>query len=409
MLDTVTRLAPQAVAPTNAYHSIAESHLLSQIEVRPVRTRREKKRFLDLPWKLYRDNPYWVPPLRLNQKELVNYKRHPFYDDAEICTFLAYRGGVECGRIAAIHNRAHNRTHPDQERGFVGFFECVDDQTVANALFDAAKDWSAERGLTNLRGPTNPSLNYECGLLIDSFDRSPTFMMTYNHEYYPKLWEQYGFEKAQDLLSFVGHVEDLSTMRKKVHFVAQEATKRLNLKLRPVDMRHFHRDVRAFLDLYNESLGSVWGHVNMSDAEVRHMSAGLKHLIVPSLTVIAEVDGLAIGAVLGLLDYNPIIKQIDGRLFPFGFLKLLRERKQIKRVRLMSTNVRKEYQMWGVGVVLSANLVPSAMEWGMQEGEFSWVLESNHLSRKSLERGELAVEKKHRIYDYFGDQIASTT
>ena len=381
---------------------------MSNVQVRPVRTRREKKRFLELPWELYRDNPYWVPPLRMNQKELVNFKRHPFYKEGEICTFLAYREGVECGRIAAIHNRAHNRAHPDQQRGFVGFFESVDDQEVATALFDAARDWLAERSLHILRGPTNPSMNYECGLLINSFDMSPTFMMTYNHAYYPKLWEQYGFEKAQDLFSFVGYVEDLSTMRKKVHFVAQEATSRLNLKLRPVDMKDFHRDVRTFLELYNQSLGSVWGHVDMSDAEVRHMSAGLKHLIVPGLTVIAEVDGQPIGAVLGLLDYNPLIKEIDGRLFPFGFLKLLRERQKIKRVRLMSTNVRKEYQMWGVGVVLSANLVPPAMEWGMKEGEFSWVLESNHLSRKTLERGELQVEKKHRIYDYFGDQASST-
>ncbi len=138
----------------------------------------------------------------------------------------------------------------------------------------------------------------------------------------------------------------------------------------------------------------------MSASEMDHLSKSLRHLIVPELTVIAEVDGRAIGAIFGLLDFNPRIKRIDGRLFPFGFLHLLRNRRQIRRVRLVSTNVLPEYQMWGVGVVLAAHLVPPAIAFGIDEGEFSWVLESNHLSRKTLERGNLKPEKIHRIYDY---------
>ena len=141
----------------------------SKLRVFPVVSRRDKKRFLNYPWTLYRDDPLWVPPLRQNQKELVNYTKHPFYDDAEIETFLAERDGEICGRVAAILNHAHNRVHPDDQRGFIGFFESIDDQEVADGLLDAAKEWFAARGVSDLRGPVNPSLNYECGMLVENF------------------------------------------------------------------------------------------------------------------------------------------------------------------------------------------------------------------------------------------------
>jgi GNAT superfamily N-acetyltransferase len=373
---------------------------LAKIEVRAVNSRRDRQRFLEFPWRLYRDDANWIPPLRTNQRELVGYKRHPFYRDAEACTFLATQNGDVCGRVAAIVNHAHNRKYAGDPRGFLGFFECVDDEQVASALFDAARAWLAARGLHNLRGPVNPSMNYECGLLIEGFQTPPTFMITYNPSYYQRLWEQYGFTKSQDLLSFVGHRGNLVTLEKKVFFVVQEAKRRFNLKLRPLNPKQFIQDVRTFLHIYNISLEGNWGHVPMSESEVEHTSRALRYLIVPELTMVAEVDGRAIGAIFGLLDFNPRVKKIDGRLFPFGFLHLVRNRQQIKRVRMVSTNVLPEYQKWGVGVVLAAHLVPPALDFGIEEGEFSWVLESNHLSRKSLERGNLTHEKVHRIYDY---------
>ena len=206
--------------------------------------------------------------MRTNQRELVGYKRHPFYDEAEVCTFLATRDGVTCGRVAAIINHAHNRKYAHDPRGFLGFFECVDDQEVASALFDAAREWLGERGMNNLRGPVNPSMNYECGLLIEGFHMLPTFMMTYNPDYYGKLWEQYGFTKAQDLLSFVGHRGNLVTLEKKVFFVVQEAKRRFNVKVRPLNPKHFIEDVQTFLRIYNVSLEGNWGHVPMSEKRV---------------------------------------------------------------------------------------------------------------------------------------------
>ena len=373
---------------------------MPHFEVRPVSTRRDKRRFLTFPWRLYKDDPNWVPPLRLNQKELVGYRRHPFYEDAEIQTFLAVRDGSVCGRVAAILNHAHNRVHVNEQRGFIGFFESINDQAVANGLLDAAKAWFAQREVYVLRGPANPSLNYECGMLVKNFEMPPTFMMTYNPSYYPQLWENYGFVKAQDLLTFIGFERDLETLEKKVQFVAQESAKRFNIAVRPISRRTFQRDVETFLQIYNASLEGIWGHVPMSAKEVVHTARSLKFLLVPEVSLIAEIGGKPVGSVLGLLNYNPRIKKIDGRLFPWGFLWLLLGRKKIHRLRMVSTNVLPEYQRWGVGVILAANLLQPALEFGMVEGEFSWVLESNHLSRKTLERAKLAIEKVHRIYDY---------
>ena len=368
------------------------------ISVQAVNTKSQQRRFLELPWDLYRDDPYWIPPLRGNQKELVGYAKHPFHDDAQMQTFLAEDGGRTVGRVAALINNAHNERY-DERRGFFGFFESVDDPAVAIGLIDAASDWLIQRGMTDLRGPCNPSLNYECGLLIDGFDSAPTFMMTHNPPYYAALLEQCGLEKVQDLYSFWGHVDMIESLDKKMAFIIDEAKRRFDIKLRSLDRRRFGEEIRMFLDIYNKSLVGTWGFAPLSDAEVEHMGASLRHLIVPEMTSVAEVDGKPVGAVFGLLDYNPRIKEIDGRLFPFGFLRLLWNKRKIRRVRLISTNVLPEYQRWGLGLVLMSRLVPEIFRWGVQEAEFSWVLESNHLSRATLERGGAKLTKTHRIYD----------
>lgn len=377
----------------------AKTHRMANLEIKPVQSRRDEKQFLDYPWKLYENDPNWIPPLRANQKELVGFKPHPFYKQAEGQAFLARRGGQVQGRVLALVNHAHNRRHKE-ERGFFGFYESIDDPEVARGLFDAVRQWLAERNIEKLRGPTNPSLNYECGLLIEGFDTPPTFMMTYNPPYYARLWEDYGFRKAQDLYAYEAHKDMLATVDPKLAFIVEEATRRFNVKMRSLDKSRFRDEVTMFLDLYNKSLAGTWGFVPFSDDEIGRLAAGLKHLIVPELAAVAEVEGRPVGAMFCLLDYNPRIKEIDGRLFPFGFVRLLWNRKKIPKARLLSANVLPEFQRWGLGLVLGAHMVPLGLSWGMTEAEMSWVLESNHLSRKSIERGGGKRTKTYRIYDY---------
>ena len=320
-----------------------------------------------------------------------------FIDQAEIQTFIAYQDDQPCGRLAALINHAHNDRY-NERIGFWGFFESIHDAAVARGLFAAGRAWLAARDIHVLRGPCNPSLNYEIGLLIDGFDSPPVFMMTYNKPYYAELVEACGFEKCEDLYAYYGHVDMLKALDKKLTFVVEEATRRFKITTRTLDRSRFNEEVRMFLDIYNRSLVNTWGFVPLSDAEVDHMAGSLKMLIVPEMTSIAEVDGRPIGAMFGLLDYNPRIRQIDGRLFPLAFLRLLWNRKAIKRIRLISTNVLPEYQRWGVGLVLVAKILPEVLKWGIEDAEFSWVLASNHLSRTTLERGGAKRYKTYRLY-----------
>jgi GNAT superfamily N-acetyltransferase len=371
---------------------------MSDLVIKPVATRAEKRLFLGFPWKLYRGDPNWIPPLRLDQEELVGYKRHPFYEKNEVQTYLALRSGAVVGRIAAILNRTHNEYHKDI-RGFWGFFECVDDQEAANGLFDAVKAWFAERDIHCLRGPANPSANYTLGMLIEGFDSPPYFMMTYNPEYYPRLVEGYGFQKAQDLYAYWGNIGMLPDAVSRFNSLMQQIIEHFDLTIRPLDKSRFREEIQEFLTVYNRSMSNMWGFVPMSEGEIHHAAKNLRHLLVPELALTAEVDGKMIGATFCLLDYNPTIKAIDGRLFPFGFLRLILGKRKIKKIRLISANVVPEYQRMGMGLVLLGRLVPFCRKWGMEEVEFSWIAESNWLSRGSLEKGGAKKAKTYRVYD----------
>lgn len=372
---------------------------MSEIVIEPVVQKSAQREFVELPWRLYRDDPHWIPPLRQNLRELLNFSPHPFYLRNQIQPFLARRDGQVVGRVAAILNQEHIDRYKEPI-GFFGFFESINDPEVAHALLDGVRDWFTARGITTVRGPANPSLNHECGLLVDGFDSSPTFMMSYNPPFYETLLTDYGYEKVEDLYAFWGHMDMLETLDPKLKFIVEESTRRFQMNLRRVRKKQFEEDVRIFLDIYNKSLEATWGFVPIGEAEIEHVAKGMKHLVVPELTTICEIDGRPIGASFGMLDYNPRIKKIDGKLFPFGFLRLLWNRRGINRCRILSTNVLPEYQRWGLGLVILARLIPDLRKWGIEEVEFSWVLESNHLSRATLERGGAKKVKSFRMFDY---------
>ncbi len=368
-------------------------------EVRPVgKDRRAQRQFIRLLWDLYRGDPNWVPPLIIHQQEMVGFRPHPFYENNPSECFLAYVDGKPVGRIAAIVNREHNRIY-DERRGFFGFFECIEDPQVAQALFTAACQYLADQGMTDVRGPVNPSLNYELGTLVEGFDTPPTFMMTYNPPYHHDLICGFGFEKTQDLYAYEGDVSMLATLDPKLSFVVEEIRRRFDVRVRPFDPGRFEEEVNRFLDIYNRSLVATWGFVPLSSGEVAHQAKSLKYLLLPELTTFIEVDGKTIGAGFGLMDYNQIIKHLNGRLLPFGWLKLLRGRRKISRIRLLSANILPEFQKWGFGLLALERMLEDVLRMGVTHGEFSWVLESNHLSRKTLERSGVRRIKTYRLYD----------
>ncbi len=375
-----------------------------QIQCVAVETRGDRKAFLQLETQLYRNDPNWVPPIWQVRKELVGFKAHPFYDDAECQAFIVRVGGRVAGRVLAIVNHGHNRQYKEK-RGFFGFYECENHAEASRCLLREAGKWLKERGMTDIRGPVHPSLNYEVGLLVDGFDTPPTYMIPHHLPYYGSLIEDFGFEKTQDLYSYRASVDLLDVLDPKLHFVIEEATKRFGVECRPISRSNFKEDVRVFLEIYNQSLQQTWGYVPMSVAEIDHQAKGLRFLIAPKLTSIAEIDGKPVGAGFGLLDYNPIIKKNGGKLLPFGWFRLMTGKKKLDCVRIISTNVLPEYQKWGLGLVTLSRMQPGVREHGIRVGEFSWVLESNSLSRGTIERGGATRSKVHRLYDRSLDDL----
>jgi hypothetical protein len=370
------------------------------LRIEPVTSRYQRRDWLEMPWKVNVGDPCWVPPLRDTQKKLAGFGHHPVWDNMTGQAYLAMRGPEPVGRILAIDNPTHNEFH-EENTGFFGFFECKDDPEAAAGLLKTAEDWLRERGRASARGPFNPAINYEFGVLIDGFDTPPYFLLTHNPPYYQRLIEEAGYGKAHDMYAYRGDVSMLDRVSKdkKLVTVDQMVRERFGVNVRPMDPKRFREEVETFLTIYNQAMVETWGHCPMTRDEVVHFAKDLRQLLVPELARIAEVDGRAVGCVFGLLDYNPRIKEIDGRLFPFGWIKLLRNRRALKRIRLVSTNVLPEYQSWGVGVCLTVSMLKPALDHGVSDCEFSWILESNDLSRKSVEKGGALRYKTWRVFE----------
>ena len=379
---------------------------MSRLEIRAVTTARDRRAFLDYPWRLYAGDPNWIPPLRGERKGLIGYASHPFYERNDSQTFLALRDGEPVGVVAAILNRVYNEYHSrngtTDHTGFFGFYDSIDDPDVARGLFAAAGEWLRSKGCTVMRGPMNTSVNYELGTLVEGFDTPPFFMMTYNPPYYDALIRGCGFEKSQDMYSFWGDIGMLPAVNERLDSYIEQIRGFVDVTVRPMNPKRFDKEIEMFLDIYNRALINLWSFSPMTPGEVRHMGNGLRQLLVPELVQVAEVNGCPVGVAFCLLDYNEVIREINGRLFPFGFLKMLSwsRKRKIRRMRVISTNVVPEFQKFGIGLVLLNALVPKVMEWGIEEAEFSWVMESNNQSRKSLERGGAKKTKTYRIYDY---------
>ena len=369
-----------------------------RITVRAATSWRDRRRFQRLPWTIYADDPNWVPPILSQERLLLGWGRHPFFNHAEMVTFLAERDGKVAGRIAVFVNDIHNAKY-DEKRGFFGFFECVDDLAVARALFDAGRAWLLRRGMTDWRGPVNPSLNYTCGLLIDGFSSPPVFLMTYNPAYYAALIEAFGFAKTQDMYAYEMDVALLAKLVDRYKPAVMSSLEGDDFVVRRFDRKHFAAEIRTFLEIYNRALDGTWGFTPLQQGEVTHIAKEMGQIIAPEFAAFAIVDRVAVGAVLALLDYNQIIRKLNGRLLPFGIFRILWGRKRINVARAMAVTMVPEYQQSGLGIVLLDRLVESAKPWGLKGWEFSWVLESNEASRGSLKKAGTKLTKTYRIYD----------
>jgi GNAT superfamily N-acetyltransferase len=368
---------------------------LKRMEIKEVTTGRELHEFLRLPWKVYRGNSIWVPPLFSDMKFRLDKTRNPFFDHARVQSFVLKENRETLGRITAIIDEKHNDFHHEKV-GFFGFFECMPRYEIARVLFDAARAWCGSRGMKTLRGPMNPSMNDECAFLLQGSDSSPVFMMTYNPPYYLDYAEQYGFRKAKDLYAFLKQREPTP---ERVLRLMDRIKKKERLTVRRIDMKHFWRDVEEMENVYNSAWEKNWGFVPMSRKEFQSMAKRLKPLCVPDLVLIAEIEGNPVGIALTLPDYNQVLKRLNGKLGPLELLKFYWHRKQITGCRSLLFGVIKECRNRGIETVLYYETEQAAMRLGYQWCELSWNLEDNDLINRFDEAVGGKLYKKYRIME----------
>ena len=368
---------------------------MGSIHIRPVRTSRDTETFIDFLWSLYSDVPAWVPPLRMDRRKLMDVKKNPFYVHADSEFFIAERDGTMVGRIAAIVNHNHNKEH-GESMGFFGFFESVNDQAVANALLDAARDFVKAKGATALRGPASPSVNDEYGLLIDGFDKSPTLLMPYNLPYYATLLEAYGLRKIKDLFAY--HLSQETVYSDRFNRAHEVVKQRQSLTFRSINMNKFQEDVERVKEIYNRAWAKNWGAVAMTDAEIDALAKDLKPVIVPELVIFAESKGKTIGFGLSLPDIHQALKFNRGGGLLTGLWHLYTKKKHIDTVRIIVLGVLPEYLSTGAAGALFYETAVRARKLGYQFGEASWVLEDNERMVRSAEAMNGVIDKRYRLF-----------
>ena len=367
------------------------------IKVIPVDNKKQLKDFILLPFKLYQKEPNWVPPLISDQKKFFNPKKNPYYDHSEVKLFLAQKDGETVGRISAHSNTQHNKEH-NENIGFFGFFECIEEQEVANALFDAAFLWNSYRNFTAMRGPMNFSVNDECGLLIQGFDTPPMIMMPHNFPYYQKLYENYGFFKTMDLYAFISEYHSIP---ERVAKMAEIITKRNNVQIRSLSYNKKQRkkDIETVFKIYTRAWQYNWGNVPMTKAEFDLLVAELLPIVDPDMVFIAEVNNQLAGFSLTLPNFNEVLKVMQGKVTPVSILKALKAKKHITSVRVITMGIVKEFQGKGIDTLLYYYTFKKGLPKGYYRSEFSWVLENNIPMINVAEKLGAKIYKTYRLYD----------
>ncbi len=370
------------------------------VRVEQVTGRRGLARFVDVAWTVEADRgTRWTPPLRIMVRDALDTKGNPFYRDASRALFIASRDGEPVGRIAAIENRWHNRHHGDRV-GFWGFFECLEDEEAAELLFQAAEGWLRSRGLDRARGPTNPSMNHECGLLVHGFDARPTVMTPWNPPYFVDLVETAGYTKAQDLLGYYIPAEGKLAVPDRVRRLAERALKAAGVNFRPLDMRRLEEEARGVRDLYNQAWGGNWGFVPPSWEEFWHTAKDLKLVLRPELSFVAKDEDEVVGFMLIANDINRVLERIpSGRLWPWNIVKLLLGTRKFVFGRIVLLGFTTEHRKRGLFPLFVYEAARRGYEMGAEGGEASWVLDDNADLTAPLEAMGFDPYKRWRIFE----------
>jgi hypothetical protein len=375
---------------------VSKGTLPADIEIVLVEGGSELKDFIDLPWNLYADYPRWVPPLKKEVRRLLDPRRHPFWSSAERRLFLARRGSQTVGRIAGIIDRRYNEFHGEQ-MGIWGFFECADDPAAAKALFSAVETWACRKGMSFIRGPLNPSTNYEVGLLVEGFDYPPAVMMTYNPPYYSGLVESCGFAKEKDLIAFM--IDGDYRLPEWMDSLAGRIARKKGIDIRPFRPKDQDAEFARIREIYNDSWSANWGFVPLSDEEMRDFQKSVMTFADPDLAFFIYYEDEPAAVCVIFPDVNPLLKRLNGRIGLLGLLKALLYRREITGLRCLIFGVKNEYRQLGIPILAFHHIFEVVRQKGKYRSlELGWTLEDNEAANTlAIEAGAKPC-KRYRIF-----------
>jgi len=369
------------------------------IYIHPVSTFREIGEFISVPWKIYTEDPMWVPPLRL-ERRLHFSKFNPYFKHAHWQGWIAYRNKLPVGRISAQIDRLHRQYHgPDT--GHFGLLECIDDERVFFELMQAAENWLTTQGVRQISGPFNFSINQECGVLVEGFDTPPVFMMPHSPKWYALLIEQYGYQPRKDLLAY--WIEADFEAPRVMHALVRKYSGRI--QIRTLRRDKFSQEIEILRDIFNDAWSENWGFVPFTKEEFAELGSALRWLVPAEFIQIAEVDGFPAAFMAVLPNLNEVLLKLNGKLFPFGWLQLIKQLKScsITTARIPLMGVRKQFHHTPLGMILAFKVIDAPrkaiLAHGIRGVELSWILEDNHSMRAILEKIGGREYKRYRIYE----------
>ncbi len=374
------------------------------IAIRSVKTSADRKRFIELPFRLYESDPNWRAPLKSEVRELIaGPKTNPWFEHARARFWLAERGGEIVGRISAqIDDLVLQQMGAGT--GQWGMFECIDDQTVADSLLSTAEDWLREQGMTRALGPFSLSIWDEPGLLVGGFELPPTVMMGHHSPYYQRLVEARSYVGVKDLYTY--ELDIAGGFPEKVNRIVAAAEGSSRIRMRQVDKSKFDQEAALILDILNDAWSDNWGFIPLTPHEVEHVGKKLKPIVYEDLIRICELDGEPVAFMITLPDLNELTADLNGELLPFGWAKLLwrLRRPQVSRMRVPLMGVRKKVQGSRFASFMAFLMIEhirraAVTNYGATRGEIGWILDDNGPMTSIAEAIESDITKTYRIYE----------
>ena len=373
------------------------------VAVYPVTNRQELRKFIDVPWIVYANDPVWVPPLRLERRWHLS-KSNPFFGHGEWQAWIAYRDNKPVGRISAQIDQLHRQRY-GADTGHFGLLESVNDKEVFSELMQTAEKWLAERGTKNVSGPYNFSINQECGVLVSGFDTPPMVMMPHSPKWYGQLLEEQGYYPLKDLLAYLfkADMEVPKIMRILVDKFSTRVHKRM------IRRNQFKAEIEVLRSIFNDAWSDNWGFIPFTEAEFSELGSTFRFLLKDEYIQIVEVDGVPAAFMVVLPNLNEVFAKLNGNLFPLGWFQLIKKLKfdQISTGRIPLMGVRKKFQNTPLGAALACMMIEAPREAGLSRGireiEVSWILEDNKSMRGMIEK--LAGIPEYKRYRIFGKTL----